>query len=94
MIQTVSDNCEICRRYRTPSPRPVVGFSTASIFNETVAMDLKFMDGHILLHTIDHATRFSAACVINNKRKETIMKAIMEIWIRIFGPPSNLLTDN
>ena len=43
---------------------------------------------------IDHATRYSSACVVSNKKKETIVKAIMENWIKIFGPPRYFLTDN
>ena len=38
-------------------------------------MDLKTRgsDGN-LLHMIDHLTRYSAACLIENKRKETIKR--------------------
>ena len=32
--------------------------------------------------------------MIPNKRKETIVEAISEYWIRLFGSPSYFLTDN
>ena len=48
-IKLVSDNCTVCKQYKIPSPRPVVGFSLANEFNEVVAMDLKFHDGSIIL---------------------------------------------
>ena len=41
----------------------------------------------------DHATRYSSACLITNK-KDTIIKAVIEYWIRIFGAPGAFLTDN
>ena len=49
----VVDNCQTCQLYRKPPARPVVGLPLATKFQETVAMDLKFYDGHILLHMID-----------------------------------------
>ena len=61
----------------------MVGFPLASDFNETVALDLKscYPDGYIL-HIIDHLTRYSSACLISNKRKETIVKGVLDYWIR------------
>ena len=41
-IKEISKNCKTCKTYAKPCPRPVVGFSHASKFNETIAMDLKF----------------------------------------------------
>lgn len=93
-IDEVSSECIICKRYKRTPPRPVVGFPLASSFNETVAFDLKFFDGQIVLHMIDHATRYSRACVIPNKGKHTIVKALMEHWIAIFGAPGFFLSDN
>ena len=35
----------VCKRYKKVPPRPVVGFPLATMFNECVAMDLKFYHG-------------------------------------------------
>ena len=93
-IKTISDQCDICRIYKKPPPRPVVGLPTASQFQETVAMDLKFYREKIILHLIDHCTRLSASCVIPNKKPETIVKHIFKIWISVFGSPEKFLSDN
>ena len=70
IVDTVSDNCDICKRFRRLPLRPVVVFPLASEFNEVVAMDLKFIEGTPILHFIDHATRYNiASCVRNNHRK-------------------------
>ncbi len=94
-IKSVTDHCDVCIRNRKPHLRPVVGMPLATQFNETVAMDLKSRgpDGYIL-HLIDHLTRYSAACLIRDKKKGTIIKGIMDNWIKIFGPPKSFLTDN
>lgn len=93
-IDKVTQDCSICKRYKQTPPRPAVAFPLASTFNDTVAMDLKFIHSKIILHMIDHATRYSQACVIPNKKKETIVKAILDHWISMFGSPKKFLSDN
>lgn len=94
LVDEISLSCDICKKYKSTPPRPAVSFPLASVFNETVAMDLKQIQGKLILHMIDHATRYSAAVVIPNKRRETIVKGILENWVRIFGAPTKFLTDN
>ena len=94
-IKDVTSKCDICIRHKKPPLRPAVGFPLASEFNETVALDLKsFHPNGYVLHIIDHLTRYSAACYIKDKKKETIIKGILDYWIRVFGSPKNVLTDN
>ena len=40
-VKSLDDNCSICLKYEKPKSRPVVGFSLAHDFNETVAIGLK-----------------------------------------------------
>ena len=47
-----------------------------------------------ILHLIDSATRYTAACLINSKHKDTIMQKIFQIWIAYFGCPKKVLNDN
>ena len=94
MVEKVSNECDVCKRFKRPPHRPIVSFPLANDFNETVAIDIKVVYGKLVLHMIDHLTRYSSACVIANKRKETIVQGIMEYWVRIFGPPGCFLTDN
>ena len=94
-IKNVTTHCDVCIRNKKAPLRPTVGFPLASDFNETVALDLKscYPSGYIL-HIIDHLTRYSSACFIKNKKKEAIVKGVLDYWIRIFGSPKNFLTDN
>lgn len=93
-VDKVTSNCDVCKRFRKPPLRPTVALPVATQFNETVAMDLKVIGGVNILHMIDHTTRYSAACVIPNKKKETIVQGVLEYWVRIFGSPKYFLTDN
>ena len=91
LVDTVTNNCETCKKLKKPPDRPVVGFPLAKLFNEVVALDLKcYSPGVYFLHLIDHATRYSQAAVIYNKRKETIVQALSCIWVQLFGSPKNV----
>merc|ERR1712202_122056 len=70
MVEQVSSNCDICKRYKKEPPKPIVTMPLAKVFNENVAMDLKDFGSKKVIHLIDHVTRFSAACVIPSKRRE------------------------
>ena len=95
LIETVSNKCEVCQLYKKPSPKPIVGFPNARVFNQTVAMDLKEYSKNVwFLHLIDLATRYSAAAVIRSKDKDVIAKKLCQIWIAIFGSPHKFLSDN
>ena len=75
MLKDVCSSCQICKIYKRTQPRPAVGLSTATEFNETVAMDLKEWtkdESEVwFLHLVDHATRFSQSMVIRSKRKKS-----------------------
>ena len=64
-IETASDECEVGQLYKKPSPKPIVGFPSARVSNQTVAMDLKEYSKHVwFLHLIDFTTRYSSAADI------------------------------
>ena len=93
-IKRVSDTCKICKEFRKPPPRPVVGFPMATRFGECVAMDLKQFGNVYLLHLIDHATRFSSGAVIRTKQADVIIREIFKCWISVFGCAEKFLVDN
>ena len=52
----ITNNYEICKRYKKAPPLPVVSLSMASRFQETVTMDLNYYQEHTVLHLIDMCT--------------------------------------
>ena len=78
-IEEVEKTCDICCKYKRPPSKPVVCFPLSKEFNESVAMDMKYCENHLVLHLIDHATRFSSAAIIRSKRKDTIISKIFQI---------------
>ena len=97
-IDEVTEECDVCNRYRKARARPVVSLSLAKEFNGCLALDLKFVTindrKYIIFHMIDLFTRYSGASIIRSKHKETIVDAILKHWIAIFGTPQSLFSDN
>ena len=81
LINKVEVKCPVCLKYKKAPLKPVVGFSLSKDFNDVIAMDLKEINGHKILHIIDHATRYSVATVVKSKQKEEIVKVISSIGL-------------
>ncbi|MEL6943456.1 MAG: transposase family protein, partial [Bacteroidota bacterium] len=93
-ITDISEQCDICRKYKKARPKPVVCMPLASKFNDVVAMDLKVFGSCYFLVIVDLATRFCSARVIKDKKAQTIIKALCLTWICYFGAPCKILSDN
>lgn len=95
-VDRVTDNCDVCKRYKKTPARPVVSLPLATEFNEVVAVDLKEWKPNVyFLHLVDVATRFSLAAVVKKKTPEVITEKIMTLWIGSgMGPPKRFLADN
>ena len=68
----------LCQYYKKPALCPLVGFSLAKDFNETVTMDLKPFRRVHFSHITDHTTRHSQAAVIPGKRKDVIINKLFQ----------------
>ena len=64
----IPSSCEICLKFKRAKPRPVVGLPLATRFNQVMAMDIKEIGQHKILHMIDHASRYSVAAGFRPKK--------------------------
>ena len=84
-----------CRVYKKPNPRPIVGLSTATDFNHTVAMDLHPLSNNIwYFYMIDEFTRLSNAVIIKSKATTVVIKKFIQRWISLFGSPNRVFSYN
>ena len=51
-------------------------------------------ESSIILHLVDHVTRFSAAAAMKSKDRNEIIKHLFRTWISIFSAPSKFFRDN
>ena len=97
LIEEITEDCDICKKYKRTPSRPVTCIPLARDFNEVVTMDLKVWDTKkniYFLHLIDMATRFSISTVIHKKDKQVIIDKIIQKWIGTgLGCPGKFLAD-
>eukprot|EP00971_Amphidinium_carterae_P023726 468002-Amphidinium_carterae.1 len=92
-VNNVVNTCRVCRKFAHPNPKPKTSSRLSTKFNETVQADLVFLSGKAVLHVIDEATRFTQARFLEATDDTSTMSALLDIWIRPFGPPSILRSD-
>ena len=93
-IETISTECDNCKRYRRADPKPIVSLTIAEEFNEIITMDLKKWRNGYLLVIVDSLTRFCRAAYVKNKEPDTIINKLIMQWFTMFGPPKKIMTDN
>ena len=93
-IQKVISSCKICNLYKKTPPRPKVCLPRASRVNESVGVDLHQIEDKYMLHMIDEFSRFSVAVVMNTKKSVEFIDKFIKNWIRYFGYPKKLFSDN
>ena len=74
----ISEECTICQVHKRPNAKPVVGLPMAIGFNEVAAMDFKVIENKLVLHLIDHVTRFSVASVVKSKKKKKLSNTCLQ----------------
>ena len=95
LIDATVEKCKTCKVYKKPNPRPIVGLSRATDFNQTVAVDLHQLSDNLrYFHMIDEFTRFSNAVIIKSKAITVVTKKFILCWISLFGSPNRVFGDN
>ena len=95
VLTKVTNDCELCAKFKKTPSRPAVSLPLASDFNELISVDLHQLEQSVwYLHIIDIFTRFSAGCIVRTKDASVIGDKIIKNWIGIFGPPKKLFSDN
>ena len=93
MIPSIVDTCDICRNWQRVGPRTVASTRLPETFNKEIQMDLLFYKDHVLLHCIDACTRWSAVHKLSNREPSSIVDGFAACWLRLFGPPAVVLSD-
>ena len=88
IIDDVVDKCKICQKSLRSKSKPSVVITRVSEFNSVVAVDLKKMVERYILLINCAFTWYMKGVVVNDKKPETIMKAIHGTWCEELGFPS------
>ena len=83
LIDEVVEKCGICKKNLKSKLKPLVAIPRAADFNSVVAIDLKSVGDRYILWMVCTFTKFVKGAVINDKRPETVMKALHKTWCMI-----------
>ena len=99
-IQIARDlECSTCQRTKTPSTPRKSAMPPSADFNQTIGIDLFFVDNHDrtkkvpVLSIIDWGTLFHQACVLKDKTAGRVRRAYRRLWLRVSGPPRKIVSD-
>ena len=97
MVWPLAKGCVICRMWEKPGPDSKTSVRLSSRFNEVVQLDRLFITEngiqYVVLHVIDESIRWSSADTMQGKTSEDVLEVFYHEWIRIFGAPGLVITD-
>ena len=95
IIDRVVNDCKVCQKFKRSVARLIVTIPKASSFNEVVTLDLKEFGSKYVFWMIYSSSRFIVGKLLNNKKVDTIIQAIMDSWCMSVGFPSyGFFADN
>lgn len=93
-IQNLVRDCKSCRASELPPPSRKVSISSLSNeLNEVVCVDHFYLDELCLIHFMDMSTRFSTACIVENKSMPVAIRSFEESWVTHFWYPAKIRGD-
>ena len=90
---SVCQDCKECRQYATKMARPLIKSDVALYFNEEVFLDLFFLWGEPFVLIIDAAIKWKTGALLPDRKPMALIEALRREWIRLFGPPSRIVSD-
>ena len=93
LIRHVVEACPECCQFGRVPHRPKNGTELAGHFNDVVMCDLFYLWGQQFSLLIDEASRYKVAAELPTKDAKAIFTALLYHWIRYFGPPRSLRSD-
>jgi hypothetical protein len=94
-IKRVISNCTICKRFGSKPLRPRAAIPLDFKFNESVYIDLFYIDGHPVLSAVCAGTRYGEAGFMVSKSTTDLWDTLQRIWILPLADcPLNIRLDS
>ena len=93
LAQEAVQSCAVCRKYVRSPNRPETRANGAVIFNDKIQMDLFNWESAWFMLIVDEATRFKMCGTISGQESEDLLRAMLDLWIYMFGPPGRVVMD-
>ena len=84
-LQEITRRCDTCQRIANTPLRFRISLGSENLrFNETVFIDVMYIENRPVLHIVDSATHFSAACFLPDMSVKIVWSTIVECWASIY----------
>jgi hypothetical protein len=94
-IKPVISNCTICERFGSKPLRPRAAIPSDVEFNESVYIDVFYIDEHLVLSVVCAGTRYTAAGFMVSKSTADLWDTLQRIWILpLAGCPLSIRLDS
>ncbi|EEA24070.1 conserved hypothetical protein [Talaromyces marneffei ATCC 18224] len=94
MIEKINRFCHHCQTYGRSPGRFRFTLRDEVEFNHSIIVDIMYINGKPVLHIVDEATRFNAACWLISISARATWDALRMLWIDTYlGPPDFIVTD-
>jgi hypothetical protein len=93
LIETVIATCEQCNAFKPVPRRPRFGAELAGHFGDVLMVDLFYIFNMQFMLMIDEAVRYKVAALLATKDAKSIMKCLLNNWIRYFGACKCIMSD-
>ncbi|OLQ14518.1 hypothetical protein AK812_SmicGene1358 [Symbiodinium microadriaticum] len=85
--------CGVCRKFSRLKSRPKVRADHPTSFNEEVQVDYFRLWDHWFMMIVDVATRYKTIVQVQGRDLPTALRALLQHWLRFFGPMKVLVSD-
>ncbi|EED22642.1 conserved hypothetical protein [Talaromyces stipitatus ATCC 10500] len=94
VIERINKFCHHCQTYGKSPGRFRFTLRDEVEFNHSIIVDIMYINGKPVLHIVDEATRFNAACWLTSISAKATWDALQMLWIDMYlGPPDFIVTD-
>ena len=89
--------CVACLKHKKPNQVAPSSMPQQRSFNEAIQADVFYLKPadrkYAVLSIVDVGTKYMAACWVPEETSDSYIKALEKTWVRHFGPPRILITD-
>ncbi|CAE7308690.1 RE2, partial [Symbiodinium pilosum] len=97
LLPSICDTCRVCRLWARPSPDARPSNRLITGFNHEVEGDLMFVRHQGPMQAVfvltDRGVRWTAALHVPDKKTPTLLNALDQMWVAVFGPMSVFIMD-
>jgi hypothetical protein len=93
-LEEIASRCNTCQSFSAKPYRFRVSMPDSIVFNDTLAIDLLWLEGKAVLHVVDLHTHFSAAGFLQRQSVDDVWITLLTIWVCVYpGLPNVIKAD-